>query len=138
MNAPVIECVPNFSDGRRPHVLEAIVSAIQRAAPVSVLDRSSDHDHNRSVVTFVGAPEDVLEAAFAAIQTAAGLIDMEVHRGQHPRIGATDVVPFVPLRGATLEQCAELARDSVSASARSWASPSTCTRRLRRALIGKI
>ncbi len=110
MNAPLIECVPNFSDGRRPHVLEAIVSAIQRAAPVSVLDRSSDHDHNRSVVTFVGAPEDVLEAAFAAIQTAAGLIDMEVHRGQHPRIGATDVVPFVPLRGATLEQCAELAR----------------------------
>ncbi|MCS6869832.1 MAG: glutamate formimidoyltransferase [Anaerolineae bacterium] len=110
MNTPLIECVPNFSDGRRPHVLEAIVSAIQRAAPVSVLDYSSDHDHNRSVVTFVGAPEDVLEAAFAAIKTAAQLIDMEVHRGQHPRIGATDVVPFVPLRGATLEQCAELAR----------------------------
>lgn len=110
MNAPLIECVPNFSDGRRPHVLEAIVNAIQRAAPVSVLDYSSDHDHNRSVVTFVGAPEDVLEAAFAAIKTAAQLIDMEVHRGQHPRIGATDVVPFVPLRSATLAQCAELAR----------------------------
>ncbi|MFQ3535078.1 MAG: glutamate formimidoyltransferase [Aggregatilineales bacterium] len=110
MNAPLIECVPNFSDGRRPHVLEAILNAIQRAAPVSLLDHSSDHDHNRSVVTFVGAPEDVLEAAFAAIKTAAQLIDMEVHRGQHPRIGAADVVPFVPLRGATLEQCAELAR----------------------------
>ncbi|RMF53441.1 MAG: glutamate formimidoyltransferase [Chloroflexota bacterium] len=110
MNTPLVECVPNFSDGRRPQVLEAIVSAIQRAAPVSVLDYSSDHDHNRSVVTFVGAPDDVLEAAFAAIQIAAQLIDMEVHRGQHPRIGATDVVPFVPLRGITLEQCAELAR----------------------------
>jgi glutamate formiminotransferase/formiminotetrahydrofolate cyclodeaminase len=110
MNAPLIECVPNFSDGRRPQVLEAIVSAIQRAAPVSVLDYSSDHDHNRSVVTFVGAPDDVLEAAFAAIKTAAQLIDMDVHRGQHPRIGAADVVPFVPLRGATLEQCADLAR----------------------------
>ncbi len=89
MNTPLVECVPNFSDGRRPQVLEAIVSAIQRAAPVSVLDYSSDHDHNRSVVTFVGAPDDVLEAAFAAIQIAAQLIDMEVHRGQHPRIGAT-------------------------------------------------
>ncbi len=110
MTVPLIECVPNFSDGRRPQVLEAILSAIQGAAPVSILDYSSDHDHNRSVVTFVGAPDDVLEAAFAAIKTAAQLIDMDMHRGQHPRIGAADVVPFVPLRGATLEQCAELAR----------------------------
>ncbi len=110
MNQPLVECVPNFSEGRRPEVVQAIVNAIQHAAPISLLDRSSDHDHNRSVVTFVGAPEDVLEAAFAAIQTAARLIDMEVHRGQHPRIGATDVVPFVPLRGATLELCADLAR----------------------------
>ncbi len=110
MNQLLIECVPNFSEGRRPEIVAAIVNAIQRAAPISLLDRSSDHDHNRSVVTFVGAPEDVLEAAFAAVQTAARLIDMEIHRGQHPRIGAADVVPFIPLRGATLELCAELAR----------------------------
>jgi glutamate formiminotransferase/formiminotetrahydrofolate cyclodeaminase len=107
---PLVECVPNFSEGRRPEVVEAIVAAIKQAAPVHVLDYSSDHDHNRTVVTFVGAPEDVEHAAFAAIRQAAELIDLDKHQGEHPRIGATDVFPFVPLRGVTLEDCVEIAK----------------------------
>ena len=106
----LVECVPNFSEGRRPDVVRAIVDAIQTAAPVHVLDFSSDADHNRTVVTFVGTPEAVEAAAFAAVQKAAELIDLNQHRGEHPRIGATDVFPFVPLRGVALEDCAEIAR----------------------------
>lgn len=105
----LVECVPNFSEGRRREVIEAIVSAITGAAPVHVLDVESDPDHNRTVVTFVGAPEDALEAAFAGIAKAAELIDMEQHRGAHPRMGAADVVPFVPIRGVTMQECVELA-----------------------------
>jgi glutamate formiminotransferase/formiminotetrahydrofolate cyclodeaminase len=105
----LVECIPNFSEGRRAEVVAAIVAAIQSVPGVSVLDYSSDADHNRSVVTFVGPPEGVEEAAFAAIQTAAGLIDMTRHTGEHPRIGATDVVPFVPIRGVTMADCVAMA-----------------------------
>jgi glutamate formiminotransferase/formiminotetrahydrofolate cyclodeaminase len=107
---PLVECIPNFSEGRRPEVVEAIADAIRRTPGVSLLDKSSDADHNRSVITFAGTPEGVEAAAFAAIQTAASLIDMTRHTGEHPRIGATDVVPFVPIRGVTMAECVAIAR----------------------------
>ncbi|MER3543559.1 MAG: glutamate formimidoyltransferase, partial [Chloroflexota bacterium] len=106
----LVECVPNFSEGRRREVIEAILAAIRSVDGVIVLDHHSDVDHNRTVVTFVGPPEAVLEAAYAAIAKAAQLIDLDHHRGEHPRIGATDVVPFVPLEGVTMEDCVALAR----------------------------
>jgi len=107
---PLVECIPNFSEGRRLEVVEQIVDAVRSVPGVSVLDYSSDPDHNRSVLTFVGVPEAVEQAAFEAIRTAAELIDMTQHQGEHPRIGATDVVPFVPIRGVTMETCVEMAR----------------------------
>ncbi|MGH2541624.1 MAG: glutamate formimidoyltransferase [Ardenticatenaceae bacterium] len=107
---PLIECVPNFSEGRRTEVVEQIAEAIRGTPDALLLDYSSDADHNRSVMTIVGPPEAVAQAAFAAIETAAALIDMEQHQGAHPRVGATDVVPFVPVRDATMEQCVEIAR----------------------------
>ncbi|NLX09407.1 MAG: glutamate formimidoyltransferase [Chloroflexi bacterium] len=110
MSRPLVECVPNFSEGRRPDVIEAIVRAMQQAAPIRLLDWSSDPDHNRSVVTFVGTPEDVERAAFAGIKTAAGLIDMAQHTGEHPRLGAADVVPFVPIRDVTMDDCVAIAQ----------------------------
>ncbi len=106
----LIECVPNFSEGRRPEVVEQIAEAIRATPGANLLDYSSDEDHNRSVLTMVGSPEAMEAAAFAAIAKAAELIDMEQHQGAHPRLGATDVVPFVPVRGATMEQCVALAR----------------------------
>lgn len=106
----IVECVPNFSEGRRPEVVEKIVAAIASVPRVKVLDESMDMDHNRSVVTFVGEPEAAQEAMYRGMQTAAELIDMTQHAGAHPRIGATDVVPFVPLRGVTMEECVILAR----------------------------
>lgn len=107
---PLIECVPNFSEGRRPEVVAQIADAIRAVPGAHLLDHSSDEDHNRTVITFVGSPEAVEEAAFRAIATAAPLINMDEHRGGHPRLGATDVVPFIPLRGATMEQCVAIAR----------------------------
>lgn len=107
---PLVECIPNFSEGRRPEVVEQIADAVRSVPGISLLDYSSDADHNRSVLTFVGTPEAVEQAAFAAIQTAAALIDMTQHEGAHPRIGATDVVPFVPIRGVTMEACIEMAQ----------------------------
>jgi len=106
----IVECVPNFSEGRRPEVIEQIVAAIAGVEDVRVLDCSSDPDHNRTVVTFVGPPETVADAAFAAIARAADLIDMDQHQGEHPRMGATDVVPFVPIAGVTMEDCVAIAR----------------------------
>ncbi len=106
----LVECVPNFSEGRRREVVDRILDAIAGVPGVTLLDREMDPDHNRSVLTFAGEPEPVLEAAFQAIATAAKLIDLNQHRGQHPRMGATDVVPFVPVEGVTLDDCAELAR----------------------------
>jgi len=106
----LIECIPNFSEARRPEVIDQIVAAITSVEGARLLDRSSDLDHNRTVLTFAGPPEAVEEAAFRAIQTAAELIDLNNHTGEHPRIGATDVVPFVPLSGVTMEDCVALAK----------------------------
>ncbi len=107
---PLVECVPNFSNGRAPAVYGQIADAIRSVAGVQVLDVSADADHNRTVITFVGGPDEVVEAAFRGIQTARDLIDLNHHRGEHPRIGATDVCPFVPVRGITIEGCVALAR----------------------------
>ena len=106
----VVECVPNFSEGRRPEVVADIVAAITAVQGVRLLDFSSDASHNRSVVTFVGTPEAVETAAFAGIARARDLIDMEQHHGEHPRLGATDVVPFVPIAGVTMAECIDVAR----------------------------
>jgi glutamate formiminotransferase len=107
---PLVESVPNFSEGRRAEVLEAIAAAFQAHASVRLLDVESDTDHNRSVFTLVSPPEAMVPALFDAIKTAASLINLGQHTGQHPRIGATDVVPFVPLRGIEMAQCVALAR----------------------------
>jgi glutamate formiminotransferase / formiminotetrahydrofolate cyclodeaminase len=106
----LMECIPNFSEGVRLEVIDAIAAEIEAVADVKLLDRSSDPDHNRSVMTFVGAPEAIVKAAFAAIAKAAQLIDLDQHQGQHPRIGAADVVPFVPLQHMTLDECVVFAR----------------------------
>jgi len=107
---PLVECVPNFSEGRRKDVVEAIAAAIAAVPGVRVLDRTMDADHNRSVITFVGAPEAALFGAFAGAQTAVRLIDMEAHTGEHPRVGAMDVCPFIPIASVTLDDCVALAR----------------------------
>lgn len=106
----IIECVPNFSEGRRPEVVEQIVSAIRSVEGITLLDQSSDPDHNRSVITFVGAAAAVEEAAFRGIAKAAELIDMDQHRGEHPRMGAADVVPFIPISGASMQDCVAIAQ----------------------------
>ena len=106
----IVECVPNFSEGRRVEVVDQIVSAMSRGSDVRVLDVQSDLDHNRSVVSLIGPPQAVLEAVFQGIATAAELIDLNHHRGGHPRMGAADVVPFVPVRDVTMEDCVALAR----------------------------
>ena len=106
----LVECVPNFSEGRRPEVVQAIRDAIAGVKGVSVLDVSSDSSHNRSVITFIAPVEAAVDAAFAGISAAAERIDLCQHTGEHPRIGATDVVPFIPLEGSTMEDCIALAR----------------------------
>jgi len=106
----LVECVPNFSEGRRPEVVAEIRDAIGAVQGVSVLDVSSDASHNRSVITFVAPVDTAADAAFAGIRAAAERIDLCKHTGEHPRIGATDVVPFIPLEGSTMEDCIALAR----------------------------
>ncbi|MDE6066672.1 MAG: glutamate formimidoyltransferase [Duncaniella sp.] len=110
MKTRLVECVPNFSEGRDKNVIKAITDAICAASDVRLLDVDPGEATNRTVVTFVGEPDDVLEAAFQGIKKAAELIDMRQHHGAHPRMGATDVCPFVPVSGITLEECAELSR----------------------------
>jgi glutamate formiminotransferase / 5-formyltetrahydrofolate cyclo-ligase len=106
----LIECVPNFSEGRRPEVVEEIVRAVRSIDGVTLLDYSRDETHNRSVVTFAGSAEPVVKAATAAVGRALELIDMEQQTGAHPRIGAVDVIPFVPLGTTRMEECVDLAR----------------------------
>jgi glutamate formiminotransferase len=108
MAEPLVECVPNFSEGRDVSKINAIVEAIRSAGAV-ILDRTSDADHNRSVVTFVAPAAGIGEAAFRAVREAVGSIDLRAHAGVHPRIGAADVVPFVPLEGVTLDDCVRIA-----------------------------
>ena len=115
----IIEAVPNFSEGRRPEVVNAIVDSIAIDGVV-VLGVTSDYDHNRSVVTVAGAPDAVLEGLFRGVETAATQIDLFTHQGEHPRLGATDVVPLVPVEACSLEQCAELAAGWASGSATNW------------------
>ncbi len=111
MQKRIVECVPNFSEGRDKEVIRQIVAAIEAAGGVKVLDVDPGEATNRTVVTFVGDPESVVEAAFAGVKRAAELIDMRRHKGAHPRMGATDVLPLIPIAGITLEECAALSRD---------------------------
>ncbi|MCZ7583835.1 MAG: glutamate formimidoyltransferase [Deltaproteobacteria bacterium] len=105
----IVECVPNFSEGRRPEVVDAIVNAILSAGGVVLLDREMDADHNRCVITIVGPKDKIGEAAFRGVAKAAELIDLTTHQGEHPRLGAADVVPFIPVKNASVEECVRLA-----------------------------
>lgn len=107
----IVECVPNFSEGRRQEVIEEILDQMRGISGVKLLDYSSDESHNRTVVTLVGDPEGIKEAAFQGVKKAAEWIDMDRHQGEHPRMGATDVVPFIPVSGVTMEECVEMARE---------------------------
>ncbi|WP_303031426.1 glutamate formimidoyltransferase [uncultured Duncaniella sp.] len=126
METKLIECVPNFSEGRDKSVIKAITDAICAASPVRLLDVDPGEATNRTVVTFVGSPDDVVEAAFQGIKKAAEVIDMRNHHGAHPRMGATDVCPFVPVSGVTLEECAELSRKLASRVADELGIPVYC------------
>jgi glutamate formiminotransferase len=110
----LIECVPNVSEGCRQHVVNAIAEAVAGVEGVRLLDRSSDEAHNRSVLTFVGAAPAVQQAVMALFAAAIDLIDLRQHTGAHPRLGAVDVVPFVPLEGATMAQCVALAKETAA------------------------
>lgn len=107
---PIVECVPNFSEGRDTAIIEAIGASVRSTAGVKLLSVEPDKDYNRTVVTFIGSPGGVIEAAFRATAAAAEMIDMSKHSGEHPRLGATDVVPFVPVSGVSMEECVQLAR----------------------------
>jgi len=107
----LVECVPNFSEGKDSNIINAIAGSIKKSSNVKLLSVEADKDYNRTVVTFVGDPQGVKEAAFQATKTAAELIDMTKHKGEHPRLGATDVVPFIPISGTTMEDCIQLANE---------------------------
>src|SRR5438874_1742880 len=108
----LVECVPNFSEGRKPEVIEAITRSVQLLRGAIVLNRHIDPDHNRSVITFVAPPDVIVGAALHAVRQATELIDLRTHAGVHPRIGATDVLPFVPVSGVTMEECVRLAHEA--------------------------
>ncbi|HEY8186981.1 MAG TPA: glutamate formimidoyltransferase [Pyrinomonadaceae bacterium] len=108
----IVECVPNFSEGRKTETVERLAAAISLVESACVLDTHIDPDHNRSVITFVATPELIVEAAFRAVSLAAKLIDMREHTGVHPRLGATDVLPFIPITGVTMEDCVVLAHQA--------------------------
>ena len=104
----IVECVPNFSEGRDQTIINTILDEIRDVDEVTLLDSDMGADTNRTVVTFIGSPKGVKEAAFRAIKKAAELIDMAKHKGAHPRMGATDVCPFVPVAGVTMEECVQI------------------------------
>jgi glutamate formiminotransferase len=106
----LVECIPNISEGRDRDKIEKIVSAVRKTPKVRLLDVDPDPDHNRTVITFVGEPEAVEQAALSLVAQAVELIDLTRHRGEHPRMGAVDVLPFVPISGVTLEECIELSK----------------------------
>jgi glutamate formiminotransferase len=108
----LVECVPNFSEGRNTKVVERLIDAVESVAGAFVLDRHIDPDHNRSVITFVAEPSVVVEAAVRVVARAKELIDLTKHKGEHPRIGATDVFPFVPIKGVTMDDCVALAHEA--------------------------
>ena len=119
----LVECIPNFSEGRRPERVQLIADAITAVKPACVLDTHIDPDHNRSVITFVADPERVVEAAVNAVRRASEVIDMRVHQGEHPRLGATDVLPFVPLRSVTMDDCVRIAHEAGAVIARELSIP---------------
>src|SRR6266513_1455122 len=110
MPSPLVECVPNFSEGRDAATLEALRTALTTVPGVRLLDVQADTSHNRSVFTFVAPPDAAVEAALSAMRVATERIDLTKHRGEHPRMGATDVVPFIPVRDVTMDQCVAVAR----------------------------
>ena len=112
IRSSLVECVPNFSEGRKPETIDAIAQAIESVTDANVLNRHIDPDHNRSVITFVANPDAVVEAALRGVAKATELIDLRSHKGEHPRIGATDVLPFVPLGQVTMEMCIALAHEA--------------------------
>lgn len=126
MEKRIIECVPNFSEGRDKQVIKEITDAIENAGGVKLLDVDPGEATNRTVVTFVGEPEAVVEAAFQGVKKAAEVIDMRKHHGAHPRMGATDVLPLIPISGITLEECAELARQLAKRIADELEVPTYC------------
>ncbi len=109
-NMPLVECVPNFSEGRRQEVIDQILESIKKAGKITLLDSRMDPDHNRAVITFIGEPNECYKAAFAGCIKATELIDMNEHEGEHNRFGSTDVIPFIPVSDYTLEECAKLAQ----------------------------
>ena len=119
----LVECVPNFSEGRKPETVQQIADAIGAVDTACILDRHIDPDHNRSVITFVATRERVVEAAFAGVTRASELIDMRRHQGVHPRLGATDVLPFVPISGVTIDDCVALAHEAGRLIARELSIP---------------
>lgn len=119
----IVECVPNFSEGRDLEKVEKIVEAFRAKEGVKLLDYSTDKDHNRCVVTVVGEPDALKEAVIAAIGKAVELIDMTKHEGQHPRMGAVDVIPFIPIRNVTIEEADKLAKDVARESAQKYNLP---------------
>ena len=108
--AKIVECIPNISEGRNTEIIEAVLDQVRATAGVTLLDYSSDPNHNRTVITFLGSPEGVQEAAVALAKKAAELIDLTKHEGEHPRMGAVDVIPFVPIKEITKEECVELSK----------------------------
>ncbi len=119
----ILECVPNFSEGRRPEVIGAIRDAVARSGPVRILDLSSDSDHNRSVLTLAGDPAALAAAVEALVAACVERIDLNRHQGRHPRMGAVDVIPLTPIRGATMQDCVRLARSLGEEIARRHAIP---------------
>jgi glutamate formiminotransferase len=120
---PLIECVPNFSEGRKIETVQKIADSIRSVESACVLDTHIDADHNRSVITFVAPPDLIVDAAVKAVAQATELIDMRQHQGEHPRLGATDVLPFVPVHGVTMETCVQLAHQAGNRIARELSIP---------------
>ena len=120
---PLIECVPNVSEGRRPEVVEALVGAVRQTPSVRLLDWSSDAAHNRSVITMAGEGPALRNAVLALFEAAVARIDLRTHQGEHPRIGVVDVVPFVPIADATMDECVDLARSTAEEVARRFNVP---------------
>ena len=118
----LMECVPNFSEGRDKEVVEKIIDEARKIEGITILDYSSDKDHNRTVLTMIGSPEQVKEAAINSAKKAAELIDMSKHEGAHPRMGATDVIPFTPVANVTIDDCIEVAKE-VGTEIGSWGIP---------------
>ena len=118
----LMECVPNFSEGRDEAIVEQIIDEVRKIEGITILDYSSDKDHNRTVLTMIGSPEQVKEAAINTARKAAELIDMSKHEGAHPRMGATDVIPFTPVSNVTIADCIEVAKE-VGSELGSWGIP---------------